>query len=96
MSLRHVLAANKKGEASVTELTGIKEKAEEIKMKKEEIDGEESSAKCPVPCPILNIIMNEPKSQNSLEDGQSPEVTSSTPLTLGRKGNTEKQLLMVW
>lgn len=94
MSLRKVLAANKKEEASVTELTGTKEKVEDIKVEKEEIDGEESSAKCPVPRPILNIIMkeqSEPKSDESLEDGQSPEVASSTPLTLGRKGNTEKQ-----
>ncbi|GFH45291.1 hypothetical protein CTEN210_01765 [Chaetoceros tenuissimus] len=94
MSLRQVLAANKKEEASVTELTGTKEKAEEIKVEKEDVDGEESSAKCPVPRPILNIIMkeqSEPESDDSLEDGQSPEVTSSIPLTLGRKGNTEKQ-----
>jgi hypothetical protein len=89
-----VLAANKKEEASVTELTGTKEKVEDIKVEKEEIDGEESSAKCPVPRPILNIIMkeqSEPKSDKSLEDGQSPEVASSIPFTLGRKGNTEKQ-----
>jgi hypothetical protein len=96
LSLRQVLAAGAgagKNEASVTELKATKEK-ESVSV--EESSGESSSSvKCPVPRPILNIIMKEsnsntnPADSSEEMDGQAPEVTSPTPL--GRKGSTDEQ-----
>lgn len=101
LSLRQVLAANRgQTEASATELKAavpVSAPVPDPVSMKEEANAE-SSAKCPVPRPILNIIMKEQLSDTpavssqdeslTLTDGQAPEVTSPTPLS--NRGKTDE------
>lgn len=95
----------KKALSSVTETEKVSSKDRSISLNVADIvEEKESSAKCPIPRPILNIIVKESEKNNSksrsldssvsvadspITDGQAPEITSPTPLS--RKGTTEQQ-----
>ena len=104
MSLRQVLAAGKTNANASAENSDSKAKdiqTQSIASGSDQSDSSgsntnsENSAKCPVPRPILNVIMKEADkskisaSEATATDGQAPEVTSSTPL--GRKGRTDEE-----